>query len=118
MAISHLFDHEAVIWRKGETLGEYRETVKGFVLQYGPLGCKANRKAAVLQDANAGIVDSGDRVFYFEKGPVVLKRDLVELVTGPDAPAILEVENTTIPRDHHLEVRCVEYHGDAPAVGS
>ena len=109
-AISHLFDHTAVIWRKVESLNDAGVTHKAFVHIYS-LGLKANRKAANVVDSGPGIIDAGQRVFYFEVGPIVLKRDLVELVTGPDAPpssgerAILEVENVTIPRGHHLEVR-------------
>jgi len=118
LTISHLFDHTALIWRKTETLGDYRETRKGFGLEYGPLGCKANRKAALVAAAGPGIIDVGQRVFYLEVGPIIRKRDLFELVTGPDAPAILEVENVTIPRGHHVEVRCSEYHGAWPEPGS
>ena len=118
MTISHLFDHEAVVWRKAETLNASGVTHKDFSLLYGPLGCKANRKAAVVANAGPGIVDAGQRVFYLEVGPVILKRDLFELTSGPDAPAILEVENVTIPRGHHIEVRCSEYHGPLPDPGS
>ena len=124
MTISHLFDHTAVIWRKVETLNASGVTVKTFLMAYGPLGLKANRKAAMVVNSGPGIIDAGQRVFYFEVGPIILKRDLVELVTGPDAPpssgerAILEVENVTIPRGHHLEVRCSEYHGLEPDIGS
>jgi len=124
VTISHLFDHTAVIWRKVETLNEAGVTHKAFTLAYGPLGLKANRKAAMVVNSGPGIIDAGQRVFYFEVGPIILKRDLVELVTGPDAPpssgerAILEVENVTIPRGHHVEVRCSEYHGAEPELGS
>ena len=124
MTISHLFDHTAVIWRKVETENDAGVTHKAFVMAYGPLGLKVNRKAAMVANSGPGIIDAGQRVFYFEVGPIVLKRDLVELVTGPDAPpssgarAILEVENVTIPRGHHLEVRCSEYHGPEPELGS
>jgi hypothetical protein len=125
MTISHLFDHTCVIWRKVETLGTARTTTKAFtLLPGGPFGLKANRKNALVTNAGPGIVDAGLRVLYFEVGPVILKRDLVELITGPDAPpssgerAILEVENVTIPRGHHIEVRCSEYHGAEPELGS
>ena len=124
MTISHLFDHTAVIWRKVETLNASGVTVKNFLMAYGPLGCKMNRKAAMVANSGPGIIDAGQRVAYLEVGPIILKRDLVELVTGPDAPpssgerAILEVENVTIPRGHHVEVRCSEYHGAEPEIGS
>ena len=118
MTISHLFDHVCVIWRKLETLGDYRETVKRFELQYTGLGCKANRKNVVLMQDGAGIIDVGMRVIYLEPGPVILKRDLLELISGPDSPALLEVENVTLPRGHHLEVRCSDYKGAPPELGS
>ena len=78
----------------------------------------------MVANSGPGIIDAGLRVAYLEVGPIILKRDLFELVTGPDAPpssgerAILEVESVTIPRGHHLEVRLSEYHGPEPELGS
>ena len=125
VAISHLFDHTCVIWRKVETLEGPGVTVKTFTLLDGsPFGCKMNRKAATVVSAGPGIVDAGQRLAFLEIGPLIKKRDLLELITGPDAPpaaaerAILEVENVTAPRGHHLEVLCSEYHGQEPEVGS
>ena len=57
-------------------------------------------------------------------GSVIFKRDLVEFITGPDAPvptqerAIFEVENVTQPRGHHMEVWVTEYSGPLPELGS
>lgn len=122
--IAHLFDHTCVIWHQTETLGASRETIKSFPTYTGPLGCKVNRKNAVLQEAGPGIADSGERRIYLEKGPSVKKRDLVELVTGPDAHALLEVESATVPshslglEGHHLEIRATEYLGAEPELGS
>jgi hypothetical protein len=117
--IGHLLDHTAVIWRVGETIGEYRESEVAWGPEpVGPYDCTGKRKAAILAEAGPGTVDAGQRILYFEPGPTFNKRDLVELVTGPDAPAFLLVESDTRPRGNHIEVRVSEWHGAPPAVGS
>ena len=118
MTIGHLLDHTCVIWRKVEALGEFRESVKTFEQPFEVLPCTGTRKNTVLAQDGPGIVNVGDRRIYFDIGPEILKRDLIELLTGGDAPATLEVESVTRPRNHHIEVRVSEYNGPAPAVGS
>lgn len=115
--ISHLYDHTVAQWRKVETLGEAGVTVKTFRL-VDRFGCKMNRKQVLLAMGGPGIEDVGMRKVYTELGPDVNRRDLIELVTGPDAPALLEVENVTAPRGHHLEINCSEYKGPYPDLGS
>jgi hypothetical protein len=115
MTISHLYDHTVALWRKVETLGEAGVTEKTFALA-DRFGVKMNRKNVQLMQDGAGIVDVGMRKVYTELGPTVLRRDLVELLTGPDAPALLEVENVTRPRGHHIEIHCSEYKGDEPVL--
>lgn len=118
MTVAHLADHTCVIWRKTETLGEHRETVKAFTLVEAGIACKADRKNTILAQAGPGIVQTGGRRIFMDLGPTILKRDLLELVTGPDAPELLEVENVTRPRNHHIEVWCTEYDGEEPALTS
>jgi hypothetical protein len=59
---------------------------------------------------------------YFTPGLTLIKRDVIELVSGPEsnteAPVLLEIESVTIPRGNHIEVRVSEYHGVAPEIGS
>lgn len=118
MGIAHLADHTAIIWHKLETLGPARETEKSFPTFSGPFDCKADRKKAIQSDAGPGMWGAGLRTIFFDIGPAIGDRDLVELVTGPDAPAMLEVESVTRPRDHHIEVRVSEYRGAYPDLGS
>jgi hypothetical protein len=118
MSYSGLLDHTARIWRRDETLGTYRETVMSYTVQYHGPPCTLRRKRSVLSEAGPGIVDSGERTVYFKRDILLQKRDLVELVTGPDAPAWLEVESASRPRGHHTEARCSEWSGDTPELES
>lgn len=118
MSIGHLLDHECVVWRPTETRGTYAETVRGYSILHALISCAVLRKNAVIAQAGPGRIDAGERRVYWDVGPTVEKKDLIELVTGPDAPAFLEVESMTTPRGHHVEVRVSEYNGDAPEVGS
>lgn len=119
MSIGHLLDHTCVIWRKVETTGaKYAESVKTFEQPFEVLPCTGTRKNAVVSQDGPGIVNVGERRIYFDIGPEILKRDLIELLTGGDAPALLEVESVTRPRNHHIEVRVSEYSGPQPELGS
>ena len=118
MSFRSLLDHTARVWRRGEELGTYRETSIFYVVVYPAARCTLKRKAALLAEAGPGIVDVGQRTLYFLPGVTLQKRDLVELVTGADAPDWLEVESRSKPRGHHVEARCSEYHGPTPEVSS
>lgn len=118
MSYRGLLDHTARVWRRTETAGTYAETVISYDIVYAAARCTLRRKRAVLSDAGPGVVGVGERTLYFPKGVTLVKRDLVELVTGPDAPAWLEVESAAKPRGHHVEARCTEYHGERPEVES
>ena len=118
MSFASLLDHTARIWRRTETPGTYLETTIDYAVVYAAADCTLKRKAAVLAEAGPGIVDAGGRTVYFLPSVTLVKRDLVELVTGPDAPAWLEVESASRPRGHHVEARCAEYSGETPEVES
>jgi hypothetical protein len=48
---------------------------------------------------------------FMDLGEDVQKRDIVELITGPNAPAKLEVISMDRPRGHHIELVCDEWEG-------
>lgn len=118
MSFSSLLDHTARIWRRTEALGTYRQTTIAYDIVYPSLRCTLRRKRAMLSDAGPGMVDVGERTVYFRPRVTLEERDLVELVTGPDAPDWLEVESRSKPRGHHVEARCTEFHGVGPEVVS
>jgi hypothetical protein len=118
MSFSSLLDHTARVWRRAETLGTYAETTVSYTLVYNAIRCTLRRKRAVLSEAGPGTVDVGERTVYFLPAVTLEEKDLVELVTGPDAPDWMAVESRAKPRGHHIEARCVEYHGPTPEMQS
>jgi hypothetical protein len=118
MSFASLLDHQARVWRLDETLGDHRETVHDRAPVYDSVPCTLKRMRAVLSDAGPGLVPSGERTVYFLPAVTLEQRDVVELISGPDAPATLEVESSSKPRGHHVEARCTEFHGKLPELGS
>ena len=118
MSFHSLLDHTARIWRRMESLGTYRETVASYEVVYALVPCTLRRKQALLADSGPGLVDVGQRTVYFLPTVTLEERDLVELVTGPDAPDWLEVESRSKPRGHHVEAKTSEYHGETPEIAS
>ena len=109
--IGHLLDHTCRIWRPSRSLGAARQEVVCHAVAEASLPCAANRKRSVLALQQGGLGDSGQRMVYLDLGANVEERDVVELLTGPNAPALLEVISKDTPRGHHIELTCDEWEG-------
>ncbi len=119
---SHLLDHTCNVHRLTETLGAtFRETVQDYTQVHTGLECTFQRRNTVMGEEGPGVRPVGDRRVYLNVGPAFQDRDIVELVTGPAGfvgPQLLEVESFAAPRGHHIELRCSEFAGTLPVVGS
>jgi hypothetical protein len=128
VSIGHLLDHTCRVWRATEAQGEYHETVRSFVVAHDALPCGKRRRRAALVPGPGGQTPTGGVVLYFDVGPTLRDRDVVELYAGPDAPAVprtkagrvqggaFEIESSTAPRGHHIEASAVLWHGELPEV--
>ena len=123
MSLAQLFDHGIRVWRSPElsaalVAGPLGEESRTYVLvTAAPAGFNAcvNRPRAPVADAGPGFAPIGTRIVYMTASADVQLRDLLELVTGPDAPEVVEVdEPPTRPRGHHLELSCIPWHGTLP----
>lgn len=118
MSIASLLDHTARIWRRTETLDDYRASVPGYTVAHASLACASDGQNSVLANPGPGMVESGRRWIYFDIGADLQHRDVIELLTGPTAPASLEIESVDEFRGHHIEVQASEFTGELPSVGS
>lgn len=118
MALRNLFDTEVAIWRQVKTVGSLREEVRTWVRVLDPPGvfnCCVNRPNAPVGDIGPGVEPIGTRRIYMLPSTDVQTRDVVELVRGPDAGALLEVdEPPTRPRGHHVQLDCRLWNGRLP----
>lgn len=114
MSIGHLLDHVSRVWTLTEGLDQYRAPVRTYSVSEGneDLPCTSTRKRTVLGKIGGGTTPLGDRVVYFDIGPVMKERDVIELLEGPDAPAKLEIQGLAYPRGNHIEARVSEFKGD------
>lgn len=116
--IARLFDHTATVWRPVPSLGTYRERVETLT-DVGTLDCAVNRPTARLGEAGPGLVNSGERMVYLSADADIAGRDVLELLTGPEAGMLLEVDEApTNVRGHHIEARARLWAGTLPDGGS
>lgn len=105
MILATFLDHDAQIWRPTVTLGPRREEVRSYAKLGGEVRAGIRRPTARVGDAGPGLAPIGERVFYFQPEVDVEPRDIIELLSGPDAPGTWEVDSPpTRPRGHHVEL--------------
>ena len=114
--IGHLLDHTARVWTLNEQLDDYRVSTRSYSVLEGNdnLPFTATRKQTVIGKVDPGVGPIGERRGYFDIGPEVKERDVIEVFEGPDAPAYFQVESVARPRGHHIEMRLSEYKGKIP----
>lgn len=119
--IDRLFDHTVRIWRPTAAptarLGVERRT---YAILVASAGCALNRNVSPEQDQGAGMDQTGRRRFYMRPDSPIQARDVIEILTGPDADGQRwEVDqNPTRPRGHHTQVDSIAWNGILPDVGS
>lgn len=117
MAFADLLDHTVRVRRPTESKDNPLRVVERSYPVIGTYPCAVNRTQARIGDVGPGLAPIGDRVVYLEASADVAARDILELLTGPDAPETLEIDRPpTRPRGHHTELICLFYNGTLPAV--
>lgn len=119
--IDRMFDHEVRIWRPTVT----KDDLGAESREYAAVAehpCALKRPTAPLADLGAGLAPTGRRRFYLRPDVDVQLRDIVEVVSGPDAAgeqATWEVdEPPTKPRGHHTQVDAITWNGNLPPLAS
>jgi hypothetical protein len=118
--VDHLFDHAIRVWRPVRSRGAHREQIQALepVIEPDGLNARVSSPTGLLADTGPGLTMVGERKVYMNTSLDVQKRDILELVSGPNAPATLEVDGPPHrPRGHHLELRCREWTGKLPETG-
>lgn len=106
----HLFDHTARVHRLTETVNEYREAVNAYVAG-ATIPC-----ALVPPKFRPAQTDAGTRLdglveLYADADADLQMNDVLEVLTGPEAPTMLRVLHTARPRGHHTEAQCEPFTG-------
>lgn len=119
MSLADFFDTRIRVWRPTEVLGSLGDQ-RWTYTPVGPVSALpnavVNRPVAPLGDTGPGIGAIGRRRLYMEASEDVLERDVLEFVSGPDAPATYEVDNPpTRPERDHLQLDCRVWLGQLPA---
>lgn len=94
-----LFDHTARLWSPTPTLGRYR----GVELEYLPgvtFECRVSNPGRVqANQSGTGISEAGTwKVFALASGLTVVERQVVQVLTGNEAPRKLLIERAYRPQ--------------------
>lgn len=85
---------------------------------YTPVGevdAYINRPRQPLVNMGAGMAPTGGTRWYGLPSIDVQKRDVCEVVTGPETGKTFEVNEPPVrPKNHHVEVECHEWSGELP----
>jgi hypothetical protein len=115
--LARLHDHTIRIRRAVKTSSGIGMEVRTFEVVATGVECILNRNVAPVGEVGPGMAPIGRRRLYVPVATDVQPRDVIELLTGPDAPQTLEVdEPPTRPRDHHCQLDCILWHGVLPEV--
>lgn len=122
MSFTSLLDHVVRVWRPATSLGALREEKRSHVL-VGPAPVEPNAVLSQLRipyaDTGPGLMPTGTRDVLMTIETDVAALDILEVVSGPEAPALFEVnEQPMRPRGHHVELRVRPWHGTLPVEGS
>lgn len=114
--VARMFDHTARIWRPTRSLGPLRERTD-VLEQAGDFACAVTRPSARLGNPGPGLTTIGERMVYAETSVDLRPRDVLEILTGPEAGRTVEIdEQPTNVRGHHLEARTRLWSGTLPSL--
>lgn len=116
--IGHICDHSVVLYRATTTRDGFGDTVESWVAQDGPSAFNARPNqnwSGDLQDPGPGEKQRSLRQWFLVAEFDVRERDVMSVVDGPEAGALLRVvsvSRTTAGRTlHHHEVNVEPFTG-------
>lgn len=117
MSIERLFDSRAEVWRPDETVGVAREVVIELEQVDDPTrgsNCTFEVPKMQLVDIGPGETTRGRVLLYMHRRLDVVERDVLRVISGPQAPSRWRVASVARPRDHHVEAMVEPWVGKFP----
>jgi hypothetical protein len=113
--LGSFLDHQATIYRATITKGRSGEEIRTLVAVATEVPISVRRPSARIGNRGPGLGAIGERVIYTESDVDLAERDVVQLTSGPDAGALVEIDSPpTRPRGHHLEATGRLWAGKLP----
>jgi hypothetical protein len=116
--IRHLCDHRGILYRATVTRDALGDTIETWVQQTTPAGknCRPNQAwSGDQQDHGPGEQQGAKRQWFLRAGFAPKDRDVLSVVTGPEAETLLRILSVTSPTDpkrvHHIEVNVEVWQG-------
>lgn len=114
-SIERLFDHTLRVWRPAPSQDSVGFEKRVYAIAHQELGAVVNRSGGAQADIGPSMQTVGTRRLYMLPGVDIRPRDVLELLSGPDAPGTWEVDKPlTEPRGHHAQVDCILWNGRLP----
>ncbi len=102
----HLFDHTARVNRLTEVFDDYGEATNRYVIGTDVIRCAIVPPKVRAIQTEAGTAVTGQVDAYFDADADVQMNDVIDVLTGPEAPTKLKVLSASHPRGHHTEAIC------------
>lgn len=113
-AISRWFDSSIRIWRP-TSFNDALAVEEREYTAIETVGAVINRSVTSTNEQSGGMADVGRIRWYGVPTLEIRRRDVCEVIAGPDAGHTWEVDADPVhPRGHHTQVDCVEWHGVLP----
>jgi len=115
-SITGWFDSTIRIWRPSVTRSGPGIDTRN-LSPIAVVGAVINRSRTPEAPQDGGLARSGIIRWYGKANIDIQQRDVVQVLTGPDAGRTWEVNEQPVrPRGHHTQVDCVEWNGVLPAI--
>ena len=124
MSVESMMNHRARVWRPVQGKDAMQAVVNGWQVATEPP--TRNNLWTSPQDTRLADRGPGEQTagvesprWYMTKEADVTERDVVELISGPEAPSYWRVQSASSPSRpnegrHHWRIAVEPYHGDAP----
>lgn len=118
--IDRLLDHSVRIWRATVDQDKYGVETKEYEL-VATVSAALNRGVVPVAPSEGGLAPTGSIRMYLRPDADVQARDVIEVISGPDATArsqrTYEVDQPPMrPKEHHTQLDCIAFNGTLPTV--
>lgn len=113
MTVAALMDHTATSYRGTEATGTYGEVTSAWAAQEAAFPCTVQVDSERVNEVGPGEMTAGVyRLYAADPTLDIAERDVIDILTGPEAGIKVKVVQVGRPRSHHLEARCETWEGE------
>lgn len=114
--IDGMLDSSIRVWRPTESKGRVGQVDRSYTV-FITTQAFINRSVAPVAPVGGGLAPTGRRRLYIRPNLNVQKRDVIEIIGGPEIATTWEVDEVPSQlKGHHAQLDCIAWHGILPEV--